>query len=73
MKNFGIRITLPKDDPMNADHLIGPDWEAFRWYESAVERDEAFDDIRDQLIWYRKGDRPSQIVEKVERPCTTQR
>ena len=41
MKNFGIRITLPEDDPMRAEHLLGPDWEGFRWYDTAEERDDA--------------------------------
>jgi hypothetical protein len=67
MKNYGIRITLPQDDPMRSEHLLGPDWEGFRWYASGAERDDAFEDMREQLVWYRKGDRPSQIMEKIER------
>ncbi len=67
MKNYGIKITLPQDDPMRAEHLLGPDWEGFRWYSTDAERDDAFEDMREHLVWYRKGDRPSQIIEKVER------
>jgi hypothetical protein len=67
MKNYGIRITLPEDDPMRAPHLLGPDWEAFRWYETAAERDAAFEDMQRQLPIYRRGDVISQVLEKVER------
>ena len=63
---YGIKITLPEDDPMRADHLLGPDWEGFRWYESVQERDDAFQDMNADLAWYRQGDHPSQIVEKVQ-------
>ena len=67
MKNYGIKITLPEDDPLRAEHLLGPDWEGYRWYASAEERDDAFADMQEDLLWYRKGDRPSQIVEKIEK------
>ena len=67
MKKYGIKITLPEGDPMRAEHLLGPDWEGFRWYDNADERDDAFRDMNEQLLWYRRGDRPSQIVEKIER------
>ena len=67
MKEYGIKISLPEDDPMRAPHLLGPDWEGFRWYPTEQERDEAFEDMNEDLSWYRRGDRPSQIVQKVER------
>ena len=67
MKKYGIRVTLPEDDPMRAEHLLGANWEGFRWYDTANERDEALDDMQQDLAWYRSGDRPSQIVAKVER------
>ena len=40
-KRFGIRCTLPADDPMSAPHLLGPDWVAERWYATEQERDES--------------------------------
>lgn len=67
MKSYGIKITLPEDDPLRAEHLLGPDWAGYRWYATAEERDDAFTDMQEELLWYRKGDRPSQIVEKVEK------
>lgn len=66
-KRFGIRITLREDDPMGLPHLLGEDWEAFRWYATEQERDRAFEEIQEQLPNYRVGDYPSQVLTKVER------
>lgn len=66
MKRYGIRISLPPGDPMRAAHLLGDKWEVIRWFESPSLRDEAFADMNKQLIYYRSGDNPSQILEKVD-------
>jgi hypothetical protein len=66
-KKFGIRITLPETDPMRAPHLLGENWEFHRWYETAAERDRAFEDMQIRLAYYRSGDRPSQCLSKVDR------
>lgn len=67
MKRYGIRITLPDGDTMRAAHLLGEDWESFRWYETARERDAAYQDMLRNLSNYRKGDIVTQVLEKVER------
>lgn len=66
-KKFGLRITLAENNPMNASHLLGEDWESFRWYSSAAERDEAYDDVVRHMPNYRRGDHVAQVVEKIER------
>lgn len=67
MKKYGIRITLTEDNPMRAPHLLGEDWEAYRWYDDPGARDQALEAMRTRLPNYRLGDLPSQIVEPVER------
>jgi hypothetical protein len=66
-KRFGIRCTLPADDPMSAPHLLGPDWVAERWYPSEQERDEALQDFANEHLYSRRGDKPSVIYTKVSR------
>lgn len=66
-KRFGIRITMPPTDPMRAPHLLGEDWEAFRWFETEEERDDAFEDMNRRIEYYRIGDYPSHILTKIER------
>lgn len=66
-KRYGIRITLTEDNPMRAPHLLGEDWEAYRWYDDPRTRDRALEAMRTRLPNYRLGDAPSQIVEPVER------
>ena len=66
-KRFGIRCTLPPDDPMSAPHLLGPDWVAERWYATEQERDEALHDFANEHLYSRRGDKPSVIYTKVSR------
>ncbi|MDN3517662.1 hypothetical protein QWY84_08580 [Aquisalimonas lutea] len=66
-KPFGIRLTLPEGDPRRAEHLLGPDWEAYRWYATREERDRAMADMRGQHPYYQRGERPSVLCEPVDR------
>jgi TPR repeat protein len=52
---------------MRAPHLLGPDWEAFRWYETAAERDDALERLRRGDVYYRPGDVQSLVLERVDR------
>jgi hypothetical protein len=67
MKEYGIRGRLPPGDPMGAAHLLGEDWEWTRWYASEAERDGALAEMLEQFQYYRRGDRPSQTLSKIER------
>ena len=66
MKRYGIRIALPEGSTLSAPHLLGPDWESFRWFESEESRERAFADIARELPNYRKGDRVARVLERVE-------
>jgi hypothetical protein len=67
MKRYGIRITLPEESTMRAPHLLGPDWEYFRWFDTEAARERALADMARDLPNYRKGDRVAQVLERVER------
>lgn len=67
MKQFGIRGRLPPGDPMRAAHLLGEDWEWTRWYASEAERDAAYAEMSGQFTYYRRGDRPSLLLTRIER------
>ena len=67
MKKYGIRVTLPETDPMKASHLLGENFESFRWFNTAEERDEAYDLMKKHMPNYRRNDVASQVLEKVER------
>lgn len=67
MKRYGVRITLPEDDPMRAPHLLGPEWEAFRWFDSQEERDSWLEEMLEEHVYSRRGDIVSQRYEKLER------
>jgi hypothetical protein len=66
MKKFGIRGRLPPGDPMRAEHLLGDNWEWTRWYEDEVMRDAALVELNNPFTYYRRGDRPSLVLSKIE-------
>lgn len=66
-KKYGIRGRLPEGDPMALPHLLGEDWHWERWYATKAERDAAFEEMQAHFDYYRSGDWPSQVLEKVER------
>ena len=66
MKKFGIKVCLPSGDTMSAPHLLGDDWQTFRWFESAEKRDMAYAEMERQPPYYRKGDSPTVVLEKID-------
>lgn len=62
---FGIRLSLPKDDPMRG--LLGEDWHQFQWFATEAERDARIRELAGPFVYYRRGDRPSFRIEKVTR------
>jgi hypothetical protein len=67
MKRFGIHMTLPPSDPMRRAHLLGEAWEAYRWYETAEERDTALAELQKEHPYSRRGDIESVVLTPVER------
>ena len=64
-RNYGIRLSLPANDPLIP--LLGEDWEKIHWYETPEERDRALKEMTKQHLYYRKGDKPSFVYEKLDR------
>jgi len=67
MKQFGIRVTLPEGNPMALPHLLGQDWQWVQWFDSEQARDQAWESMRRQVVYYRRGDRPSRVLSKIDR------
>lgn len=67
MKKFGIRVSLPNGDTMAASHLLGDSWETFRWFQTAEKRDEAYLEMERQPPYYRRGDAPTVVLEKIDK------
>ncbi len=63
--NYGIRVTLPDDDPFAT--LIGDDWTAEHWYATESERDQAMADMGREHVYSRRGDRPTLIFSPIDR------
>lgn len=66
-KKYGVKITMPADDPMRAPHLLGEDWSSERWFETAAERDAWIEEQRHEHAYSRRGDIVSELFEKIER------
>lgn len=65
-KPFGILVELPDNDPFSAPHLLGDKWSGARWFDTAQARDEALASMQQQPGNYRKGDKPSVRLTKVD-------
>lgn len=61
---WGIRVSAPATDPFNK--LVGRGWNREHWYSNQVERDHAFEEMRKRHGFYRIGDDPSQVLEKID-------
>lgn len=64
---FGIKVTMPGGDTMSASHLLGESWESVRWFDTPEARDEAMSDMQQQPPYYRRGDSPTVVLEKIDR------
>jgi hypothetical protein len=62
---FGIRVSLVPGEPFS--RLLGADWSKEHWYASRAERDRALQDMASEHLYSRRGDRPSQRFEPIER------
>ena len=64
-RNFGIRVTLPPNDTLRK--VLGDGWERVHWYSTEAERDAAYDAMAERHGYYRKTDKPTQVLEKIAR------
>ncbi len=64
-KPFGIRLTLPEGDPMR--QVLGDDWHQYQWFEDEKAREKRIEELTGRFVYYRKGDRPTFVIERVER------
>jgi hypothetical protein len=62
---FGLRLSLPTGDPMR--NLLGDDWHTYEWFETEADRERRMTELAGQFVYYRKGDRPTYVVERVNR------
>lgn len=63
---FGIQVRLKPGDPFVK--LVGPDWQKTHWFPSARERDVVLADMESRHLYSRRGDEPSVVFGKIERP-----
>lgn len=63
-KPFGLRLSLPEGDPMRK--LLGDDWHQVQWFESDEARERKIGELTGQFAYYRKGDRPTFVIERLQ-------
>jgi hypothetical protein len=64
-KSFGIRVRLRPGDTFT--RLLGDSWHKEHWYGTREERDEALADMASEHLYSRRGDRPTLLLEAIER------
>ena len=69
-KPWGLRLTLPAGDAFSG--ILG-DFESVEWYTTEREREEAIRTLRGHFPYYRGGDRPTYVVERLDPPANDAR
>ena len=64
---FGIQVRLKPGDPFVK--LVGADWQKLHWFATARERDAVLADMESRHLYSRRGDEPSVVFGKIERPA----
>ena len=64
-KAWGIRLSLPENDPMRP--LLGEDWQEFQWFASEAAREAKLAELSRPFVYYRDGDTPTFVLERVNR------
>jgi hypothetical protein len=67
MKRYGIRVTLPPEDFLSSPHLLGRDWQGYRWFDSEQERDRRLEEMQALPRYYQRDEQPRQVLTKVEK------
>jgi hypothetical protein len=60
---FGIRVSLRPEDPFA--RLVGADWSREHWFATEHERDAALADMSGRYRFFRVGDEPAMVFEKI--------
>ena len=60
---FGIRVKLRSTDPFRK--LVGGDWSKEHWFDTPTERDAALIDMSTRYPYFRPGDAPALVFEKI--------
>jgi len=63
-KRFGLRLSLPPGDPMRK--VLGDDWHQYQWFGTERAREAKAAELTGQFLYYRRGDRPTFLIERVE-------
>jgi hypothetical protein len=61
---YGIRVRLRADDTFR--NLLGDDWQKEHWFASRADRDAAFVQMSGRYVYFRPGDAPPMIFEKID-------
>jgi hypothetical protein len=60
---FGIRVKLRSTDPFR--NLVGSDWSKEHWFATASERDQNLTEMSTRYPYFRPGDAPALVFEKI--------
>lgn len=65
-QKYGVRMTLQENSPLSAEHLLGDQFSAERWFETKEERAEFLKSYQTPFIYYRRSDATTLHYELLE-------
>lgn len=55
-QKYGVKMTLQENSPLSAEHLLGEQFAAERWFDTKEERSEFLKSYKTPFIYYRRSD-----------------
>ena len=68
-RRFGLRLSLPPEDPLRK--VLGEDWHQYPWFDTEDARERKLEELFGPFAYYRKGDRPTFTVERIEQDAAS--
>lgn len=66
-KKYGVKMTLQDNSPLSAEHLLGDQFAAERWFETKDERTAFLKSYETPFIYYRRSDATTLNYELLEK------
>lgn len=66
-QKYGVRMTLPEHNPLLAEHLLGDQFKAERWFDTKEAREKFLANYQTPFVFFRRSDKTTfeyKLIEK---------
>lgn len=66
-QKYGVKMTLLENSPLNAEHLLGENFAAERWFATEEERTAFLNSYQNPYVYFRRSDAATMHYELLEK------